>query len=77
MISRFFGPRMGVAEDPVTGFAHCMIGPHWQAKRGWDSFLAYQASARGGYLRVSMAGDRVLLEGQAVTVLRGSLRVAP
>lgn len=72
-ISRFFAPAVGVNEDPVTGSAHCCLGPYWQQKLGKDDLLAYQASARGGVVRVSVRGDRVLLGGQAVTVLRGEL----
>jgi PhzF family phenazine biosynthesis protein len=72
-VSRLFGPRAGVPEDPVTGSAHCALGPYWQARLGKDSFVAYQASARGGEVRVTVAGDRVKLAGQAVTVLRGEL----
>jgi PhzF family phenazine biosynthesis protein len=72
-VSRFFAPGAGIDEDPVTGSAHCCLGPFWQARLGKDSFLAYQASARGGVLRVSVAGDRVRLGGQAVTVMRGEL----
>jgi PhzF family phenazine biosynthesis protein len=72
-VSRFFGPRAGVPEDPVTGSAHCALGPYWQARLGKDTLVAYQASARGGEVRVTVAGDRVKLAGQAVTVLRGEL----
>ncbi len=72
-VSRFFGPGAGVDEDPVTGSAHCALGPYWRDRLGKDSFLAYQASARGGVVKVSCQGDRVLLGGQAVTVLRGEL----
>ena len=72
-VSRFFGPQAGVAEDPVTGSAHCALGPYWRAKLGKESFLAHQASARGGDVRVKVAGDRVKLGGQAVTVMRGEL----
>ena len=72
-VSRFFAPGAGIDEDPVTGSAHCCLGPFWQARLGKDNFLAYQASARGGMLRVRVAGDRVRLGGQAVTVLRGEL----
>lgn len=70
-ISRFFAPAAGVNEDPVTGSAHCCLGPHWQARLGKNDFTAYQASARGGVVRVGMRGDRVKLGGQAVTVMRG------
>ncbi len=72
-ISRFFAPAVGVPEDPVTGSAHCCLGPYWQAILKKDSFLAYQASARGGVIKVQVEGERVKLQGQAVTVLRGEL----
>lgn len=72
-ISRFFGPAVGIDEDPVTGSAHCALGPYWAQRLGKSSFLAYQASARGGVVRVEVAGDRVRLGGQAVTVSRGEL----
>jgi PhzF family phenazine biosynthesis protein len=72
-VSRFFAPGAGIDEDPVTGSAHCCLGPYWQARLGQDQFLAYQASARGGVVRVHVAGERVLLGGRAVTVLRGEL----
>ena len=72
-VSRFFAPGSGIDEDPVTGSAHCCLGPYWAARLGKTEFLACQASARGGEVRVRLAGDRVLLGGQAVTVLRGEL----
>jgi PhzF family phenazine biosynthesis protein len=72
-VSRFFAPGSGVNEDPVTGSSHCCLGPFWKARLGKDEFLAYQASPRGGVVRVAVRGDRVLLGGQAVTVLRGQL----
>jgi predicted PhzF superfamily epimerase YddE/YHI9 len=72
-VSRFFAPGAGVEEDPVTGSAHCTLGPYWAARLGKSSFRAFQASARGGELRVEVAGDRVKLGGRAVTVLRGEL----
>lgn len=72
-ISRFFAPGVGVDEDPVTGSAHCALGPYWQPKLKRDEFTAYQASPRGGVVRVRVGGDRVYLGGQAVTVLRGEL----
>jgi PhzF family phenazine biosynthesis protein len=74
-VSRFFGPAVGVPEDPVTGSAHCCLGPYWSRKLGRTDFRAYQASARGGLLRVCVQGDRVLLAGQAVTILKGELMV--
>lgn len=72
-ISRFFAPGSGIAEDPVTGSAHCLLGPYWLAKLKRDTFKAYQASPRGGELQVKVQGERVHLYGQAVTVLRGQL----
>ena len=72
-VSRFFAPGTGVNEDPVTGSAHCTLGPHWQSRMGKSEFLAHQASRRGGEVKVRVAGDRVLLGGQAVTALRGTL----
>ena len=74
-VSRFFAPASGVDEDPVTGSAHCALGPYWALRLGKTDFMAYQASPRGGVLRVTVAGDRVTLAGRAVTVLRGELRV--
>jgi PhzF family phenazine biosynthesis protein len=72
-VSRFFAPAAGVPEDPVTGSAHCGLGPFWAARLGKQELLGYQASARGGLVRVRVDGDRVHLGGQAVTVLRGEL----
>jgi PhzF family phenazine biosynthesis protein len=72
-VSRFFGPRVGVDEDPVTGSAHCCLGPFWQARLNRSDLVGYQASRRGGAVGVRMEGDRVHLIGQAVTVLRGEL----
>jgi len=72
-VSRFFAPQSGVPEDPVTGSAHCALTPYWSAKLGKKELLAYQASPRGGELRVRLDSDRVHLAGQAVTVLRGEL----
>jgi PhzF family phenazine biosynthesis protein len=72
-VSRFFAPGAGIEEDPVTGAAHCALTPFWSARLGKDTFLAYQASARGGEVRVRLAGDRVFLGGRAITILRGEL----
>ena len=72
-VSRFFAPAAGIDEDPVTGSAHCCLGPFWSGRLGQESFLARQISARGGVLKVRLKGDRVLIGGQAVTVLRGDL----
>jgi PhzF family phenazine biosynthesis protein len=71
--SRFFAPGVGVDEDPVTGSAHCCLGPYWAHKLNKTDLTAYQVSARGGFIRINLTGDRVLLKGQAVTVLRGQL----
>ena len=70
-VSRFFAPRAGIDEDPVTGSAHCCLGPYWRRRLGRNTFTAWQASERGGLVRVAVRGDRVVLSGQAVTVLRG------
>ena len=72
-VSRFFAPAVGVPEDPVTGSAHCVLGPYWRRRLMKDDFLAYQASPRGGVVKVGVRGDRVLLGGQAVTVWKGQL----
>ena len=72
-VSRFFAPGAGIDEDPVTGSAHCCLGPYWRARLGKAELMAYQASERGGVIRVRVAGDRVHLAGRAVTVLRGKL----
>jgi PhzF family phenazine biosynthesis protein len=72
-ISRFFAPALGVDEDPVCGSMHCCLGPFWGSRLGKMDLVAYQASPRGGVLRVGLRGDRVALAGQAVTVLRGEL----
>ncbi len=72
-VSRFFAPAAGINEDPVTGSAHCCLAPFWQSRLGKNHFRAHQISARGGVLNVSLSGDRVLLAGKAITVLRGEL----
>ncbi len=74
-VSRFFAPALGVDEDPVTGSAHCCLGPYWAGKLGKTELVAYQASERGGVVRVRVGedGDRVGLGGEAVTVLKGEL----
>jgi predicted PhzF superfamily epimerase YddE/YHI9 len=79
-ISRFFAPGAGIDEDPVTGSAHCALGPFWQSRlprtnsAGLTEFRAYQASPRGGRLRVVLDGDRVHLIGRAITVFRGEFQ---
>jgi PhzF family phenazine biosynthesis protein len=72
-VSRFFAPQSGVPEDPVTGSAHCALAPYWSVKLGKQELVAYQASLRGGELRLRVVGDRIKIGGQAVTVLRGEL----
>ena len=72
-VSRFFAPGAGIDEDPVTGSAHCALAPYWAKRLGRDEVVGYQASARGGVVYCRVAGDRVLLSGHAVTVLRGEL----
>lgn len=73
ILSRYFAPSVGVNEDPVTGSAHCILMPFWSARLGKTSLSAYQASARGGVLRLRLEGERVVISGQAVTVLVGQL----
>ncbi len=72
-VSRFFGPNVGINEDPVTGSAHCCLGPYWSSRLGKDSLVAYQASRRGGVVKTRTQGNRVILSGQAVTVLLGEM----
>lgn len=74
-VSRFFGPGSGIDEDPVTGSAHCCLGPFWSRLLRKTDFVARQISARGGVIRVRLSGDRVLLQGQAVTVVVGEIVV--
>ena len=70
-VSRFFAPGVGIPEDPVTGSAHCALAPYWAARLGKSEMVGRQVSARGGTVRVKLAGERVKLGGGAVTVLRG------
>jgi PhzF family phenazine biosynthesis protein len=72
-ISRFFAPAVGVDEDPVTGSSHCVLTPFWAQRLGKAAMTAYQASARGGVLRVRLDGDRVRIAGRAVTIIHGEL----
>jgi PhzF family phenazine biosynthesis protein len=74
-ISRFFAPGAGVNEDPVTGSSHTALGPYWAARLGKTELHAYQASARGGWMRVAVRGSRVHLAGRAVTVSRGEILI--
>ncbi len=72
-VSRYFAPAAGIDEDQVTGSAHCCLGPFWGKRLALTEMLAYQASPRGGVVRVRLAGERVHLGGRAVTILRGEL----
>lgn len=72
-VSRFFVPALGIPEDPVTGSAHCCLGPFWAERLGKDDLVGFQASERGGLVRVRTRGERVLISGQAVTVLRAQM----
>ncbi|HEV8193479.1 MAG TPA: PhzF family phenazine biosynthesis protein [Ktedonobacterales bacterium] len=74
-ISRFFAPKAGINEDAVTGSSHCALAPFWSQRLSKSEMTAYQASSRGGVLRVGVHGDRIAIGGQAVTVLRGELLV--
>lgn len=74
-ISRFFAPAVGITEDPVTGSAHCCLGPYWQKRLKRFTFYAYQASPRGGEVHVRVTGDRVILSGRAVTMMKIALLV--
>ncbi|MCA9242280.1 MAG: PhzF family phenazine biosynthesis protein [Planctomycetales bacterium] len=72
-ISRYFVPAKGINEDPVTGSAHCALGPYWSQKTGKEKFSAYQASLRGGGMKIKLDGDRIFLTGRAVTFLKGEI----
>ena len=74
-VSRYFAPGVGIAEDPVTGSAHCTLGSFWAPRLGIRSLTGEQASPRGGTVHTRMAGDRVVIGGQAVTVSTVSLLV--
>ncbi|MBV8274964.1 MAG: PhzF family phenazine biosynthesis protein [Verrucomicrobia bacterium] len=71
--SRFFAPDAGINEDPVTGSAHCVLAPYWAKKLGRNELHAFQCSERGGELRLSFQGARTVLQGRAVTMLKGQL----
>ena len=74
-VSRFFAPRYGIPEDPVTGSAHCCLAPHWALRSGRTKMIGYQASPRGGEVRVELVGERVLLSGSARTVVTGEVNL--
>ena len=75
-VSRFFAPRFGIPEDPVTGSSHCALTVYWAERLGKREMTGYQVSARGGKVGVRLAGDRVALAGEAVTVFAGALSAA-
>ena len=72
-VSRYFAPAYGINEDPVTGSAHCCLGPYWKRRFKRDSFVAHQVSRRGGIVRVNVEGERVVLGGHAVTVFSAEM----
>ncbi len=74
-VSRFFAPQADINEDPVTGSAHCTLTPYWSARLGKNRLEARQISARGGYLKCTMRGDRVGIAGQAAVFMQGEIRV--
>ncbi len=74
-VSRFFAPAVGIDEDPATGSSHCSLGPYWSSKLDKKELIGYQASARGGVIRVRVRGGRVALGGKAVTVMQAELLV--
>jgi PhzF family phenazine biosynthesis protein len=74
-VSRFFAPAVGIDEDPVTGSAHCCLAPYWAERLGKPSLVGAQLSRRGGTVGVEVAGDRVLLRGNAVTITRGEIAI--
>ncbi len=75
IISRYFAPRKGIPEDPVTGAAHAMLVPYWAARLGKTELVAFQASRRGGEIRCRLVGDRVMLEGSCVFYLEGHVDI--
>ena len=72
-VSRFFAPAIGIDEDPVTGSAHCCLAPYWNKKLNKNEFIAYQASQRGGTLKIRLGRKRVYLSGKAIMVMEGEL----
>ena len=72
-VSRFFGPGIGIDEDPITGAAHCSLGPYWAERLGKIELVGHQLSRRGGIIRVRVQGDRVDILGQALTVVRAEM----
>jgi predicted PhzF superfamily epimerase YddE/YHI9 len=75
-VSRFFAPKQGIPEDPVTGSAHCELAPYWGKRLNVTSLRAFQCSRRGGWVGCRLVGDRVLLTGRAITFMEATLNVA-
>tara|TARA_R110001583_G_scaffold194730_1_gene366729 strand:- start:15239 stop:16063 length:825 start_codon:yes stop_codon:yes gene_type:complete len=73
MVSRYFLPALGINEDPVTGYMHCVVAPYWAAQTGKAHLVGYQASARGGFVDCTVDGDRVHLKGNAILYLKGEI----
>lgn len=74
-VSRFFGPAIGVDEDPVTGSAHCYLAPYWMERLNKNDVLGFQASKRTGYVKCKSKGNRVLIQGKAKMILQGTLEI--
>jgi len=74
-VSRFFAPRLGVPEDPVTGSAHCTLAPYWAGRLGRPRLTGRQLSERGGTVQCEVDDDRVILSGRAVLYLEGTIRI--
>jgi len=74
-VSRFFAPGEGISEDPVTGSAHCVLAPYWAGELGKNIFVARQLSARGGTVHCGLQGDRVMLSGNAIPYLQGTISI--
>ncbi|MEJ2096220.1 MAG: PhzF family phenazine biosynthesis protein [Deltaproteobacteria bacterium] len=76
-VARFFAPKHGIPEDPVTGSAYTQLAPYWASRLGISTFKVKQLSARGGELRCEFAGDRVFIQGKAVKYLEGEVSIRP
>ena len=72
-VSRFFAPKYGIYEDPVTGSAHCELSPYWASKLGKNTLTARQVSKRGGIINCKLNGDRVFISGKAVTFMEAEI----
>ncbi len=75
MVSRFFVPAIGINEDPVTGYMHCVVAPYWAEKLGQADVVGYQASKRGGVVACKIEDERVHLKGEAVLYLKGEIAI--